>query len=118
MVALQGHVTAVRLRKIRHGGEFAGSHPRLKVIATKHILEIFHPVDLVDALLGGDDQTDVVPFADGLGGVENFAGLFVHGRLIERIQPAATLRIGGFALLSSSWNSGPVAQQAGPASVT
>ena len=46
--------------------------------------KVLDTVDFMFAFLRGDEQTDVVPFADRLGGIECFAGLRINGGLIQR----------------------------------
>src|ERR1035438_5839631 len=53
----------------------------------------------MDALFRADDEADMIPFADGLGGVENLAGRRINRWLIERVKPAATNRVSGFGIV-------------------
>src|ERR1039458_6248586 len=67
--------------------------------AADDVFKILYAVDLMDALFRADDKAHVIPFADGLGGVENFTGRRINRRLIERVKPAATNRVGGLGIV-------------------
>src|SRR5690349_4782984 len=51
------------------------------------------------ALLGADQQADVVPFAGGFGRVQRLAGGGIDGGLVELIEAAAALRGGGLLVV-------------------
>ena len=65
----------------------------VEVFAMQDVFEVFHAIDLMLALFGADKQADVVPLADGFGGIQGEAGLGINGRLVKRVKPAAADRI-------------------------
>lgn len=89
MIALQRDVAGGGLGKARHARELAFGDAIVEIFAAQDVFEIFHAVDVVFALLGADEQADMIPFADGLRGVKRLAGGGINGRLIESIEPAA-----------------------------
>lgn len=99
VVALQRDVTVAGLGELGHLGELALRHAGIEVLAAQDVVEILHPVDLVEAMVGTDHEADVIPFTGRLGGIEGLAGLRIIGRLVERIQPAALLRIAGLGIV-------------------
>ena len=99
VIALQGEVAGVGLGEHRHLAELALGDAGVEIFAAQDVLEIFHAVDFVLAFLRADEQADVVPLAGGFRGIEGLAGLGIVRRLIERVEPAAALRVGGFGVV-------------------
>src|ERR1019366_7096545 len=99
VVALQRDVTAAGLGEERHFAKFAFGDAGVEIVAADDVFKILHAVDFMDALFRADDEADMIPFADGLGGVENLAGRRINRWLIERVKPAATNRVSGFGIV-------------------
>ena len=70
------------LDKKRHLRKLALGHARVEIVAAEDVFKIFHAVDFMDTFLRADDEADMIPFADGFGGVKDFAGRGIHRRLI------------------------------------
>jgi hypothetical protein len=62
VVALEGDVAFVEFGEVLHRAELAGGDALFEVHAAEHILKILHAIDLVDALLGRDDEVQMVRF--------------------------------------------------------
>lgn len=101
MIALQRDGTLVELREVRHLAELALRDAAVEILAAQNVFEILHAVDDVLALVGSDHEADVIPLADGLGGVERPAGFRIVRRLIERVEPAAVDRV--YRCTGSNW---------------
>jgi hypothetical protein len=99
MIALEGEVAGAGFGKQRHRAEFAFGDPLLEVFTAQHVFEVLHAVDFVLALFGGDEQAEMVPLAGGLGCIEGFLGLGIGRRLVQGVQPPASLRIGGLRIV-------------------
>jgi hypothetical protein len=82
MITLQRDVAGIGLRESRHPREFALGDPAIEVLTAQDILEILDAIDLMLALLRGDEQTHMIPLTDGFGGVERFAGIGIGRRLV------------------------------------
>ena len=95
MIALQRDETLVGLGEERHFAKFAFRNARVEVIAAENVFKIFYAVDFVFAFFARDEQADMIPFANRFGRVKNFTGGRIQRRLVERIEPAATLMVGG-----------------------
>ncbi len=93
MVALKCEMSALGLGEERHVAKFALRDPCLEIVASDYVFHILHSVDDVLAFLFADEQSDVIPLASGLGGVNRFSGLRIGCGLIERVEPAAQLGI-------------------------
>ncbi len=89
MIALEGDVANVRFGKKRHPAELTLGDAVVEILAAQDIIEILHAVNLMHALFGRDEQTDVVPLTDGFGSVKRLACIGVNRRLVECIQPSA-----------------------------
>ena len=99
MITLQADGTDVGLGKERHLAELAPGHAVVEIVAVQNVFKIFHAVDFMHAFFGRDEQADVVPLADGLGGVEGLAGGGINRRLIERVEPTAADLVHGLFII-------------------
>jgi len=99
VVALEGDVAGVRFGEAGHFAELTFRHALVEVVAAQNVLEVFHAIDFVEAFLGAEDEADMVPLAGGFGGVEGLAGSGVDGWLVESVEPAAALGVGGFGVV-------------------
>jgi len=82
MIPLQGNAAKIGFGKTWHLGKFAGSHALVEIVAVQDVFKVLDTVDVVLAFFWGNEEADMVPFADRLGGIESFAGVWVGGRLI------------------------------------
>ncbi len=96
MVALESDGAAAGFGEFRHAAEFAGGDALFEVFTAEDVFEVADAIDLVETFVRTDHDADVVPLANGFGGVESFAGFGVDGGLIEAVEPAAALFVGGF----------------------
>ena len=99
MIALEGQVTDVGFGEQWHSTELTLGHAPVEFFAAQDVIEILHAVDFVLALLRRDQQANMVPLAGGLGRVEWLVGLGINRRLVEGIQPATPLWVGGFRVV-------------------
>src|SRR6185437_3388125 len=99
MVTLQSDGAAGGFGKVRHLRELALGDAGVEIVAAEHIVKIFHSIDIVFALVGADEEPNVVPLADRLGRVERLAGLRIDRGLVKLVEPAAANRVLGFLVV-------------------
>ena len=73
MIALKRDIAFVELGEQRHPPELALGDAILEIVAAQDVVEVLDAIDLVLALLGTDEQPNVVPLADRLGRIERLA---------------------------------------------
>src|ERR1043166_7416056 len=93
MIALEGDVAGIRLRKEGHPRELAPRDTLVEIVTAQNVIKVLHAVDVVFALLFADDQAHVVPLAGGFGGIEWLSSFGIRRWLIKAVKPAAADRI-------------------------
>ena len=99
MVALEGDGAFGGFGEVGHLSEFAFGDAGVEVFAAEDVVEVFDVVDPVFAFVAADEDADFVPFASGFGGVEGFVGFGIDRGLVEGVEPAAALGVGGFGVV-------------------
>ena len=69
------HNGKIQAQQDRHRGKFGGGHALLLIVAVQHIFKVLDAIDFMHAFFRGDEEADVVPLSDRLGGIQYFAGL-------------------------------------------
>ena len=95
VITLQSDRAFAVLGEVFHLAELALRDAAVETFTAQHVIKILHAIDDVLALLRRDDNAHMIPFSDGLGGVERHAGFRICRRLIKGIEPTAALRIFG-----------------------
>ena len=74
VVALQRQMAPMSdLANRASGPKFGFGHALVEIVAVQDVIKILDAIDVVLAFLRGDQEADVVPLADRLGGVKSFA---------------------------------------------